>query len=144
MPARGNLNLIRAATLCLINKQRAANGEAPLHADGRLQAAAQGHSNDMVAGDYFDHTSPSGRTFLARIVAAGYSGWHSLGENIATGTGSYATPAATVDEWMHSPGHRANILDRAFHASGIGVAPAAPPSFAGGAPGGTYTQDFGG
>ena len=41
-------------------------------------------------------------------------------ENIAWGSGDTATPEAIVDAWMHSSGHRANILSRDFHDLGIG------------------------
>jgi uncharacterized protein YkwD len=38
------------------------------------------------------------------------------GENIAYG---YETPRAVVRAWMHSDGHRANILSRHFHRIGV-------------------------
>jgi uncharacterized protein YkwD len=38
------------------------------------------------------------------------------GENIAFG---YETPRALVRAWMHSPGHRANILSRHFDRIGV-------------------------
>ena len=38
-------------------------------------------------------------------------------ENIAAGN---ATPEAVVDQWMHSPGHRANILNKDFKELGVG------------------------
>ena len=86
VPASGNLDRIAAATLCLINDQRAAHGIAPLHADGALAAAAAGHSLGMAAHDYFDHVSPGGSDPLARIRHAGYlrgSQNFAVGENIA-------------------------------------------------------------
>jgi uncharacterized protein YkwD len=146
MPAASNLAEVRAATLCLINKIRLQSGEQPLSDNGKLDTAAQGHSADMVAENYFDHTTPSGEEFGARITAAGYvpSGWsYELGENIECGTLSLATPTAAVNGWMSSPEHRANILNGEFRDSGIGVAPAAPAAYANGQPGATYTQEFG-
>jgi uncharacterized protein YkwD len=44
--------------------------------------------------------------------------------------------------WMHSPGHRANILSRTFKEIGIGIARGAPESGQGG-DAATYTTDFG-
>jgi uncharacterized protein YkwD len=146
MPTASNLAEVRAATLCLINKIRLQSGEQPLSDNGKLDTAAQGHSADMVVENYFDHTTPSGEQFGARITAAGYvpSGWsYELGENIECGTLSLATPSEAVNGWMNSPEHRANILNSDFRESGIGVAPAAPPMYADGQPGATYTQDFG-
>ncbi len=144
-PTPDNLAEIKAATLCLINQQRAKKGLQPLRDNGRLDAAAEQHSEDMVTNNYFDHTEPSGETFDSRIMTSGYvpSGWdYMLGENIAMGTLQLASPAAIVDAWMASPEHRANILAD-FRDSGIGVVAQAPTEGAGGQPGATYTEEFG-
>ena len=97
----------------------------------------------MVRNRYFDHTSPTGETFLDRIRATGYllntRSW-SVAENIAWGQGSDATPRGIVRTWMNSPPHRHAILTASFQAAGVGVAPGNPRSGAGGA---TYTTDFG-
>jgi uncharacterized protein YkwD len=146
VPSASNTAQVQAATLCLINKVRVRNGESPLSDNAKLDAAAQGHSEDMVDRDYFDHTTPSGEAFDTRITATGYvpSGWsYELGENIECGTLSLATPAAAVNGWMNSPEHRANILNGEFRDSGIGLAPAVPAQYAYGQAGATYTQDFG-
>jgi uncharacterized protein YkwD len=71
----------------------------------------------MAARDYFDHTSPDGKDPGDRITAAGYQ-WTTYGENIARGQ---QTPAAVMDSWMNSPGHRANILNCSFKEIGLGV-----------------------
>lgn len=146
-PSEQNLALVSAATLCLINRERAAHGEQPLRANADLGHAAQGHSESMAAQAYFEHTSPDGRTPLGRMQASGYiSGQqaaYEVGENIAWGSGQDATPAAIVAAWMASPPHRANILDGEFRDSGIGISPHLPASFAGGLAGAIYTQDFG-
>jgi uncharacterized protein YkwD len=145
-PSSANLVQVREATLCLINEQREQHGELPLTENGRLVAAAQGHSEDMVTHNYFEHTSPSGEEFQTRIIASGYvprGAAYELGENIDTATLSLSSPAATVAAWMNSPEHRANILNGEFRESGIGIASAAPVYFAEGQTGATYTQDFG-
>ncbi|MEU9843830.1 CAP domain-containing protein [Actinomadura sp. NPDC048032] len=104
--------------VALTNAERAKNGCGALTVDSRLQAAAQGHSADMVARDFFDHTNPSGRSPGDRITAAGYR-WSTYGENIAYGQ---RTPAAVMSAWMNSSGHRANILNCRFKNIGVGVA----------------------
>jgi uncharacterized protein YkwD len=64
-----------------------------------------------------------------------------VGENIAWGSQELATPRSIVNGWMHSPGHRANILNRRFREIGIGVSRGAPePGFDRAA---TYATDFG-
>jgi uncharacterized protein YkwD len=143
-PAPGNLADVRAAVLCLHNRERAARGLAPLKENAKLRRAAQGHSGDMVAGGYFAHDSLSGEDMADRILRTGYArgqGW-SLGENIAWGTGSLGTAAEIQEAWMESPGHRANVLRRQFREIGIGIAVGAPVD-SGGQQGATYTADFG-
>jgi uncharacterized protein YkwD len=97
----------------------------------------------MVSDGYFDHTAPSGTTFVDRILKAGYAkrtdGW-SLGENLAWGTGDLSTPAGVMNSWMASPGHKANILKRAYREVGIGIRLGVPSD---GTVGATYTTDFG-
>jgi uncharacterized protein YkwD len=108
-----------ALTESVIELTNAARGKAgcpALAADERLDAAAQVHSDDMVARDYFAHTSPDGTTFVDRARAAGYP--LPGGENIARGPRS---PAEVVSGWMDSPGHRANILNCEFTAIGVGL-----------------------
>jgi uncharacterized protein YkwD len=143
-PAPGNLGAVRAAVLCLHNRERAAHGLPALRENGKLRQAAKGHSGDMVAHGFFAHDSPSGADMADRILGTGYArgeGW-SLGENIAWGTGSLATAAEIQRAWMSSPGHRENILRREFREIGIGIAVGAPVG-GGGLDGATYTADFG-
>jgi len=146
-PTKQNLARIRAAVLCLVNHERARNGESPLLADARLQQAAQNHTNSMAFGDYFEHNGPGGETPLSRMRASGYiyssqMGFE-VGENIGWGTLWEGSPHAVVASWMASPGHRANILDAHFRDTGVGVSPHPPVSLAHNQPGGVYTQDFG-
>jgi uncharacterized protein YkwD len=72
----------------------------------------------MASRGYFDHTTPDGVTFDKRITAAGYR-WSNAAENIAKGQ---STPAAVMQSWMNSPGHRANILNCKLKNIGVGLA----------------------
>lgn len=142
-PAADNLPLVRQAILCLHNRDRRANGLAPLKENANLREAAGRHSGRMVADRFFSHDSPAG-TMVERILRTGYasnSGW-SLGENLAWGTGSLATAGQTHRAWMDSPGHKANILRRQYREIGIGIA-VGVPVHAGAKKGATYTTDFG-
>jgi uncharacterized protein YkwD len=146
-PAPENLDAVRAATLCLINRERTGHGESPLALNDHLQQAAQGHSEDMAAGNYFEHNGRRGDTPLGRMRSAGYIfssrvGFQ-VGENIGWGTLWLASPRAMVASWMASPGHRENILDGHFRDTGIGVSPHPLTSLAKGQAGAIYTQDFG-
>ena len=147
MPGPEDLDRIRAATLCLINRERAARGKRSLQVNMRLERAAQSHAEQMANEDYFEHVGPAGDTPVARMRACGYIYssriGYEVGENIAWGTLWEATPRAIVAAWMASPGHRANILEAHFRDTAIGVTPHAPASRAEGQQGAMYTQDFG-
>jgi uncharacterized protein YkwD len=132
-----------AATLCLLNEQRAEHGLGAFSESAVLDKAAAAYAKRMVAQRFFDHVSPDGGTFLQRIQAAGWSGGGSwtAGENIAWGSGSLGSPASIVDSWMHSAGHRANILNGQYGAIGIGIADGAPQDGIDG-DAGTYVNDF--
>jgi uncharacterized protein YkwD len=146
MPNAHDLRAVRAATLCLVNRERVRHGERPLRENLRLQRAAQGHSASMASSDYFEHFGPGGSSPLSRLRAVGYISsrvGYEVGENIAWGTLRLATPRAIVSSWMRSPAHRANILDPRYRESGVGVSPHPPSSLAGGQAGAIYTQDFG-
>ena len=144
LPGQVRMSTLRSATLCLLNRERTRRGLVALRENGRLSTAALRHAQDMVRRSYFSHDSTSGASFSDRIRLTGYisaaQGW-TLGENIAWGTGSYATPASIVRMWMNSSGHRANILRRSFREIGLGIAPGAPVRGYGG--GATYVTDFG-
>jgi uncharacterized protein YkwD len=146
-PEPGNLEQISVATLCLINQERARNGELPLRTNERLEQAAWGHSDEMLSENYFAHVAPSGLTPVGRVEATGYipnrQVGYTLGENIAWGTLQLSTPSAIVAAWIASPEHLANILFSQYRDTAIGVAPAVPAALAEGEPGAVYTQEFG-
>jgi uncharacterized protein YkwD len=146
MPGQAAAEDLRAATLCLMNAERAARGLGRLQSEPLLGRVAASYARQMVRGQFFDHTSPAGSTMLARIKATSYlrnvTSW-SVGENLAWGSGNLATPRAMVRAWMQSAEHRANLLDRHFADVGIGVAAGAPVALEPGELGGTYVTDFG-
>ena len=146
MPGQATADDLRQATLCLMNAERTARGLGGLQAEPLLNLVASTYARQMVHGQFFEHTSPGGSTMLARIKATSYlrdvTSW-SVGENLAWGTGTLATPRAMVRAWMQSADHRANLLDRHFADVGVGVAPGAPVALEPGELGGTYVTDFG-
>jgi uncharacterized protein YkwD len=143
-PDASNLSAISDATFCLLNSERAARGLTALKPDRQLQRAALLHGGDMVDHQYFAHNGRDGSQPADRIRAAGYlssGGAWRIGENLAWGTGDLATPRAITSAWMHSPGHRANILMPQYRQVGFGVI-AGNPSGRDGA-GATYVTEFG-
>ena len=143
LPALSSVPTAKAATLCLLNNERATRGLAPLSTQAALETAAQNFSQAMVQQRFFAHVSPGGQTIVDRL--ADYTGsalTYTTGENLAWGEGALATPAAIMRGWMASPGHRDNILNGNFTEIGVGIAGGTP---SGGLPAlsATYTTEFG-
>lgn len=135
----------RDAVLCLVNKQRNGAGLGDLDRDKRLQRAAQRHTDKMDGTGCFDHTCGGEGDLGTRLesvdyLSGGLTRW-AYGENIAWGMESRGTPRAIVDAWMHSSGHRANILSNDFRDVGIGFVKGSPGS--GRADAAIFTMDFG-
>ena len=126
--------------LRLLNSQRAAHKLPTLKPAAGLTRAARGHSRDMLVRHYFAHDTLNGPSFDRRI-RRDYRSGRILGENIGWGSGSLGSPQAMVRAWMHSPGHRANILRRTFRRVGIGIATG---TFLGFPRAVVYTTDFAG
>ena len=100
------------------NQQRQDNGVAALGVSPLLTAAAQDKANDMVANDYFAHTSPAGITPWYWFEKVGYM-FSAAGENLAV---NFVDSQDVTTAWMNSPEHRANILDGQFTQIGIATA----------------------
>jgi uncharacterized protein YkwD len=109
-------------TLCLLNAERRRRGLPPLRPNTALRRAARRHAEDMLERDYFAHDSPDGTDPHERIRSAGYRGARLTGENLAKGEREAGAPSSIVDGWMHSRGHRQNILRRGFDEIGVAIA----------------------
>ncbi len=127
---------VRVVTL--INAERVKAGCPALTVSAQLTEAAQAHSANMATNAFFDHVDPQGRQPWDRMAAVGYR-FSRAAENIAAGD---MTPERTVDGWMHSPHHRANILNCALTETGVGYtrnpADTSPQHYRA-----YWTQDFG-
>lgn len=97
--------------LRLVNEARARAGVAPLRLSQELMEAAAIRAEEIVIN--FAHTRPNGQKFHSLIP----NGYYTCGENIAQG---YPTPEETFNQWMNSPGHRANILKADYDELGVG------------------------
>ncbi len=84
-----------------------------------LTRAADSHSRDMVASNFFSHTGATGSSAGQRITAAGYN-WNTYAENIAAGSTGVNE---VIDGWMASDGHCANIMNAAFVDIGVVCVP---------------------
>jgi uncharacterized protein YkwD len=128
-----------AAVRCEVNSIRGSSNLPRLRKNGRLTLAARAWSRTMVREHFFAHEAPGKPMLSGRVRAPGYRRYSALGENIAWGTGSAASPAAIVAAWMRSPPHRAIILTRGFREAGVGIT-RRPPQ---GGEGATYVLDVG-
>ena len=144
LPSAETLPQVASATMCLVNGERAAAGLPPLATNPRLDRSSLEHSQDMVARSYFAHQSQDGRDVVDRVRVTGYipseTEW-TVGENLAWGIGTLATPTGIVQAWMNSQGHRENILRSSFREAGLGVVLGNPQTADG--QGATYTMNFG-
>lgn len=105
-----------------MNARRSAAGLATLEPLATLTSASRTRSNDMLANNYFAHTSPTGQTWYSLLSSAGV-GYSAGGENLAKVSGSVtASVTQAIEALMASPTHRANILNPAFRKVGVGVA----------------------
>jgi uncharacterized protein YkwD len=91
-----------------LNARRAADGRSPLTIDAGLDAAAQRWAEELARSGVLRHSSS---------LAAGRS-FSVAGENVGMG----ADIDQVADAFDHSPAHLANILDRRYTVTGIGVA----------------------
>lgn len=130
-PATGTAAQFAQQVVDMVNAERAKAGCGPLAVDAKIQAAAQEHSDDMAARDYYEHDTPEGVSPGTRMTNAGYQ-WMGWGENIFK---SPKDPQTAMTGWMNSPGHRDNILNCSFTHTGVGVNVSSNGPW--------WTQDFG-
>lgn len=97
------------------NRERLSHNQPALRYNSQLRDAAMAKATDILKHDYFEHTSPQGKTPWAFIDQAGYH-YVRAGENLAI---DFNDSNAIVPAWMKSPTHRANILKSEYEEIGI-------------------------
>lgn len=105
----------------LTNAAREKQGLISLAWDANLCQMARRHSESMARLGFFSHETPDGLRMRDRAPAFGILHFQILGENIAYNLGRHDPAGFAVEEWLLSPGHRANILRTEFRQSAIGV-----------------------
>lgn len=111
-----NLSADEQEVFNLINNQRTQNGLSALKIDSEVQKVARIKAQDMVNNNYFSHTSPTYGSPFDMLKSYKVS-YNTAGENIAGNSSN----SGAVNAWMNSSGHRANILNKSFNYTGIGV-----------------------
>lgn len=115
-PPIGDLSPAERELIGLINEARAAAGRPPLVVDPQLMAAARAKSQDMMANNYFSHSSPTYGPFPGVLNHFGVR-YRMAGENIARAQ----SVAQAHTMFMQSAGHKANILNPSYTHVGVGV-----------------------
>ena len=111
----------------LTNGLRSRNGLPPLARDAALDAAARGHSQDMLLRGFFDHVDQDGRGPADRVARISGLPAGQVGENIWMWSGStlpahYWLAEQAAAAWSASPAHLENILRRDYTHLGVGAA----------------------
>ncbi len=106
------------------NAQRVKHGLQPLLREPVLDDLAKLQSRFMGVHDFFDHTDHEGNDATGRLkkyfpylypLAASENIW------MEGRSDRKHNPEQAVIDWMHSPGHRANILDPEVTHLGVGI-----------------------
>ncbi|MWC27138.1 SCP-like extracellular [Paenibacillus sp. MMS18-CY102] len=111
-PASANATKV----LQLVNTQRKNAGLPALTMDSALANMALVKAKDMINNNYFSHNSPTYGSPFDMMAKFGIT-YRTAGENIAKGQQS---PEQVMNDWMNSPGHRANILKNGYTKLGVG------------------------
>lgn len=110
-----NADQFAQEVLNLVNSQRQNAGLNPLSMDAKLANMAMVKAKDMYDNNYFAHNSPTYGSPFDMMRQFGIT-YQYAGENIAKGQTS---PQQVMNDWMNSPGHKANILKSAFTKIGV-------------------------
>jgi len=120
------LDTVEKEILTYVNQERSKAGLKPLAWEENMRPIARYKSNNMLQYNYFEHNTPSLNNAGPMDLATKYFKYNTngYGENIFYSQG-YAEATTTakylVDQWMSSPGHRANILNANWTKMSAGV-----------------------
>ena len=99
----------------LTNQYRLSHGLNELIPNPRLTQAAINKAHDILANNYFSHTSPNGKRFSFWIKEVGYPYLYA-GENLAI---DFTNTEELFNAWIKSDKHRENIERPNFQEIGI-------------------------
>ncbi|MBU4142475.1 CAP domain-containing protein [Patescibacteria group bacterium] len=118
LPSTNFFSAIAADRLVsLINQERQSRNLSALAINSSLNSVADLKVNDMLAKDYFDHTSPQGVSPWFWFKQIGYN-FAFAGENLAMG---FTATDAVFQAWMNSASHRDNILNPNYQEMGLAI-----------------------
>lgn len=100
-----------------INRERARAGAPPLRRDPLLDGVATAHARNLAARGVIAHRPTPDDGPIERLERA-----HVMAERVAENLARAQSLTDAHARWMGSPSHRANVLDPALDALGVGVA----------------------
>jgi uncharacterized protein YkwD len=103
---------------CLVRWARDHAGVAAGADAASLNRSAQTKANLIARCGTLTHTA-CGTPWNAAIQSAGFRGLYF--ENLAAGSGRFATPRAALEMWLRSSGHRRALLDQRVTVFGVGM-----------------------
>ncbi len=111
-----------AVMRCMHNYARAKAGRSALASNSLLTSSSDAKTADMMRCGQFSHTA-CGRETLYHVKRVGYTsgGCWGAAENIAWGSGSRGSVRSIMSRWLHSDGHRTNILNGRYREVGFGL-----------------------
>ncbi|MEK7639613.1 MAG: CAP domain-containing protein [Patescibacteria group bacterium] len=117
-PNRAEFAAYTSSTIvALTNASRQERKLEVLRANPLLDQAAQRKAKDMLARNYFAHTTPDGKRFWTWIDGTGYN-YSLAGENLAI---DFSTPEAAHSALLASPTHKENIMNTRYKEIGVAV-----------------------
>ncbi len=114
--SESNLTVAEQYLLAAANEARANQGLAPVHLDPVLTEASAAHAREMADHAGISHQFNDEPDLAERGAKAG-AHFSLISENV----GEAPTSVIIHDLWMHSPGHRANLLDPNVDSIGIAI-----------------------
>lgn len=118
---------LEAELVDLLNAYRAEKRKKPVLSDPAFLEAARAHAADMMLNDFVGHSASTGQSFQGRMAAfvGDVTKYPSLGENAARDTKDTAVDSAKAralfGQWVKSPSHRKNMINRSFNFVSTGV-----------------------
>jgi len=111
--------LLQSKIISETNSQRQENGNLQaLKENTNLDQAAFAKASDIFKNQYFEHISPAGVDPGKLVESFGYD-YIVAGENLILG--NFSSEKEVVQDWMNSPGHRANILNTRYSEIGVAI-----------------------
>jgi uncharacterized protein YkwD len=114
--SENNLTVAEQYLLAAANEARASQGLSPLRLDRVLTEASAAHAREMANHEDISHQFNDEPDLAERGASAG-AHFSLISENV----GEAPSSVIIHDLWMHSPGHRANLLDPNVDSIGIAV-----------------------